>query len=286
MTTLSNYVAKIGRSNPHLKKLIMPLSNLCRKQKKSAMAISGFDYSLNTSDLIQSQMFYLGMFDKKGVDLICNICKKIQCRVALDIGGNVGNHAIHLSDVCEQVISFEPNESSGNVFKGALSSKESNITLHNFGLSNKSEMLEFFEDSNNLGRSSFVREHIEKNKFHAKKTLEVKHGDDFITTNKISEIDFIKIDVEGFEFQVITGLKNTIIQNQPIIDFEFNTVTRNAFKSLHTLKESLPKYSFIGTHRKGFGILTEKLIMTDFNFESDYAHVIAIPERFNTEFDI
>ena len=136
MTTLSNYVAKIGRSNPHLKKLIMPLSNLCRKQKKSAMAISGFDYSLNTSDLIQSQMFYLGMFDKKGVDLICNICKKIQCRVALDIGGNVGNHAIHLSDVCEQVISFEPNESSGNVFKGALSSKESNITLHNFGLSN------------------------------------------------------------------------------------------------------------------------------------------------------
>lgn len=34
-------------------------------------------------------------------------------------------------------------------------------------------------------------------------------------------IDFIKIDVEGAEYNVIKGAKNTILRNRPVIIFEF-----------------------------------------------------------------
>jgi hypothetical protein len=87
--------------------------------------------------------------------------------------------------------------------------------------------------------------------------------------------------VNGFEIQVLAGLKETIVENQPIIDFEFNSITRNGFGDLAGLNKLLPDYSFHGTRRVGLGLIKEKLKIIDFDFSKDYAHVIAVPKRFS-----
>jgi FkbM family methyltransferase len=281
-------MAVLGRKFPDFRKIINLVSKMSYKisdesQMKNC-SVNGFKYDLNLKEYIQYQMYFFGLFDKKGVDLIVSICDSIGCRTALDIGANVGNHSVHLSDVCDAVYSFEPNDTPGDVFKKALKTKESSIKLFNFGLSNKDEKLEFYEDERNLGRSSFVKEHIEKKQFNSKKILEVKRGDEVIIDNNIVDIDFIKIDVEGFEIQVLYGLKKTIRENQPIIDFEFNEITRDGFGDLNTLKSTLSGYSFYGTRRCGLGLMKEKLKITEFDFERDYAHVLAIPSRFSYKF--
>lgn len=46
-----------------------------------------------------------------------------------------------------------------------------------------------------------------------------------------TKIDFIKIDVEGGEFNVIKGAKNLLLNNKPIIIFEFGLGASNFYNS-------------------------------------------------------
>lgn len=285
---LQQSIATLGRRYPHLRKLINPLTNLPalfrRYQAAQSHQVNGFTYQLHLDDYIQSQMYYFGIFDMKGVNLIVKICNAIQCRTALDIGANVGNHAVFLSSACEKVYSFEPNDTPGDVYRDALSTKESNITLFDVGLSDSNETIEFYENASNLGGSSFVREHL-PNASYVKKMLEVRRADEFIEENGIDAIDFIKIDVEGFEVKVLSGLSQTIARHNPIIDFEYNAITRDAFGCVEKLNAALDGYSFYGTKGAGLGLVNERLKITDFDFHRNYSHVLAVPDRFADRFD-
>ena len=50
--------------------------------------------------------------------------------------------------------------------------------------------------------------------------------DNFVRTEKIEAIDFIMIDVEGHEFEVLSGGKDSISKFKPIIQLEFNDLTK------------------------------------------------------------
>ena len=64
----------------------------------------------------------------------------------------------------------------------------------------------------------------------------MKKLDDYEYNN----VDFIKIDVEGFENQVILGAKETLIRNKPIIIVEqkgfSNKFNETQFEAIDTLK--------------------------------------------------
>lgn len=279
-------IASIGRKYPGFRKLIRPFIMVLKwfneSQKRVTCQINGFTYLLNLDDLIQSQMFYFGIFDKKGIDVITSVCRKIKCRTALDIGANVGNHAVFMSPYCGNIYSFEPNDTPGNVFKNALLTKKSNIKLFDVGLSNVSEEIQFYENSNNLGSSSFVKEHMHKREYN-EKILKVKIGDEFIQKNNINNIDFIKIDVEGFESKVLSGLIQTIKLNNPIVDFEYNSITKNTFSKENIIEDILNGYTLYGTKRIGLGLIKEGLKIVEFNKNKSYSHVFAIPDRFEKE---
>jgi hypothetical protein len=53
--------------------------------------------------------------------------------------------------------------------------------------------------------------------------IEVVSLDSYFAKHSISQIDFIKIDTEGFEYEVLRGAQNIIAQFQPqLIQIEFN----------------------------------------------------------------
>ena len=66
--------------------------------------------------------------------------------------------------------------------------------------------------------------------------IELKKLDDYEFTN----IDFIKIDVEGFENQAVLGAKETLIRNKPIVIVEqkgfSNKYGEKEFEAIDTLK--------------------------------------------------
>src|SRR6202000_208016 len=50
----------------------------------------------------------------------------------------------------------------------------------------------------------------------------IKAGDGIPEIQNLDSLDLIKIDVEGFEYMVLLGLKNTIAKHKPRIIFEYD----------------------------------------------------------------
>jgi hypothetical protein len=87
------------------------------------------------------------------------------------------------------------------------------------GLGSADAALEYFPGIANNGTGSFV------SGFHAGNapagtTLTVVEGDAFMRSQAIERIDLIKIDVEGFEREVLKGLQHTLDAMSPAIFLE------------------------------------------------------------------
>ena len=80
----------------------------------------------------------------------------------------------------------------------------------------------FFISKNNDPESSFLKKKDSK-----KKIIKIIKGD---TAFKYNQIDFIKIDVEGFELNVVKGLKNSIKKYKPLLLIEIEKRHNPNFK--------------------------------------------------------
>ena len=135
-------------------------------------------------------------------------------RLAIDIGGHIGFYAIAMSEVFNQVISFEPYiENYKCLLKNT--SNLSNVKAVNVALSNKKETLNAIVDCKNSGNIV-----LEKGG-----EIPAKPLDDFGFKN----VSLIKIDVQGFELNVLKGASKTIKKNRPIIIIELITREESDF---------------------------------------------------------
>jgi len=145
--------------------------------------------------------------------------------VAFDIGAFIGFYSILLGKLCGKgrVIAFEPIESLQNqILLSAKANKLANIHVEPVAVGERSGMRKlwvhegangYFGTSSSLVRSGGKRERIVK----------VVSIDEYICVNQLSHVDFIKIDVEGAELDVLIGAKETLKQIGPIVLVEFNT---------------------------------------------------------------
>jgi len=137
--------------------------------------------------------------------------------IVIDIGANIGNHSIYFGLVCraEMVIPFEVNEEAIRLFNRNIERNNAgNIDLSFLGLAlGKADGFVSkrpLKQVNNLGATSFVTSSVETE-------YRVKRLDDLLINIKPN---FIKIDVEGMEFDVLSGAMETIINNRPILFIE------------------------------------------------------------------
>ena len=140
-------------------------------------------------------------------------------RTCLDIGSNIGQWTRPLAKQFEQVICFEPNPNFRECFERNI--RSSNVTLFPYGLSN--------------------REHHARQDFNS--TI-LNDGDGDIECRtldsfNLGNIDFVKIDVDGFEVPLLEGARNTLTYNDPVINIEMKRDKRLdiVYKSESILKE-------------------------------------------------
>lgn len=125
--------------------------------------------------------------------------------VFLDIGANVGLYSIALADKVGDVIAFEPHPFTASRCRKNFSINNlSENNVKEIALSSRSEKI-FFSD---YGGSSTVNKIVEQ----SENTIEVQAMtlDEFASLNNFSkEIKYLmKIDVEGFELEVLKGAQN------------------------------------------------------------------------------
>ena len=130
-----------------------------------------------------------------------------QWRVCLDIGSNIGQWTRPLAKRFQSVVCFEPNPNFRECFKKNI--QEENVLLWPYGLSNK--------------------EHKAKQDFNST-VLRQEDGDiDCRTLDSfgLTNVDFVKIDVDGFEIPLLNGARETLSKNNPVINIEMKESKRS-----------------------------------------------------------
>ena len=191
-----------------------------------------FNENSNTSFTKRTEFNYFkNSGDSINKFLIKNIVKEGD--TVIDIGAHIGLYSVFLSKLVGpsgKVICFEPHEQVvKRLYNNLLINGLNNYEIHNYGVGDKDEEADFnmvleekmFEGTVN---SSFLEnEKIDSNYFDGKfikKKTKVKKLDSLFNEQKIK---FIKIDTEGYEFNILVGMKNLIKKFKPIIIAEYQT---------------------------------------------------------------
>ena len=72
-------------------------------------SINGRKVRLDLNEMVDQKIALFGAFDSRGLGLIKRVMKAINCRTAIDVGANIGNHTAFFSDWARRVVAIEPN---------------------------------------------------------------------------------------------------------------------------------------------------------------------------------
>ena len=139
----------------------------------------------------------------------------------VDIGANIGMYTLLLSQLVGEhgkVFAFEPDSALYEVLShNCRINHATNVKLFNLALGSKSETRFLFRPGLNSGDNRLAKDtHVG---FSQEMEVRVSKLDDLLHEENI---DFIKMDVQGWEFEVFHGMKRMIDHNQQLlIFFEF-----------------------------------------------------------------
>lgn len=129
----------------------------------------------------------------------------IKNRCAFDVGSNCGIVSCFLAERFSSVHSFEPSEECNRKARENIDlNGYSNIVMNKCGVSNQCGEHIYYEYGGNGGHNSFYEQKEECKNSYIVRTISL---DDYCNENNIEAIDFLKLDVEGFEPYVINGSK-------------------------------------------------------------------------------
>lgn len=200
----------------------------------------------------------------------------------IDIGAHFGFYSILASSIVGregQVLSFEPTISTFNQLSKNISNYgNENIKIFNMAAFNSKTEMEFNDYGiiNSAFNSFFANRGNDRL---AGKKIKVNTIvlDDFLSENYSDrEINMIKIDAESSEFQIITGLKNTISKHHPKIIVEIGDYSVSSIRSSYELVELIESLGYEGfeLNKINFEIIPCKI-----GKRETYRNILFIPIR-------
>lgn len=158
--------------------------------------------------------------------------------VVFDVGANIGDYSSEILKIRPSITihAFEPDT---HAFAELRKLK---VSANNIALGGKSEKRLLYRGDGKTTHNSFY-------KIHAKSTAPVEVAtttlDSYCEEKNISHIDFLKIDVEGFEFPVLKGAEDMIRRGDiNYIQFEFSGATIESRTFLRDFLEFFKQYGY------------------------------------------
>jgi FkbM family methyltransferase len=146
---------------------------------------------------------------------------------AFDVGANVGEWSIRLAATFKnagrpiEVNAFEPFPATFDTLsKNLATAGATTVTAHPFGMSDAERTFDFYSLGANIGQNSlFPPEHGRAEKT----TIRCRTIDDLCRERAWDHIDFLKIDTEGNDLNVIRGAERLIAAGGlKALQFEYN----------------------------------------------------------------
>lgn len=207
--------------------------------------------------------------------------------LCIDIGANRGKYSNEILKHTESdVIAFEPQNSCSHYLEKVSEEYPGRLKINNLALSSEDGYYDFYysDDCGGLSTLSKDANNIDyvnrRNK--SKSTIETKKLDSFIddfkTLNKT--IDLLKIDVEGYELNILNGAINFLkIFNPKFIQLEFNLHQLFTNNSLYNFGAILKDYNVFRLLEKNRGMIKVDVNNSNSNFYY-YSNYIFVNKNF------
>ena len=162
-----------------------------------------------------------------------------------------------------------------NEFIETLKTQQNNNTLsyfNNFGLGNENKEIYYYPRYQSFyNRIKSCNVNDDPNKI----LLHIKKANDYIFTNNIKNISFLKIDTEGYELDVLQGFEDKLeIVN--IIQFEYGgTFLDNNIKLIDVINYLKQK----GFYKFSYLTNIEPQLITDFNDHYQYCNIVCLNNK-------
>jgi FkbM family methyltransferase len=201
------------------------LGNLLDRKMAAHVVARGREYNaarrqrmaIFANDEIGVYINQFGFYEKEQLEILFEFLAPLrpvfESGVAFDVGANIGNHAIYFSSLFRTVHAFEPNPHTFTLLS-FNAQWAGNVVVHNYGLGDEKGRFPLGESADNVGRSSI------KYASHGDATVEISVERLDGASLDSSGLCFVKMDVEGFEPNVVRGGAGLIKARQPLIVFE------------------------------------------------------------------
>jgi FkbM family methyltransferase len=197
---------------------LVPPDYLYSKGSMREVVREGIHYSLDISNVVDHHIYFC--FKDSNYESIKDVIQK--SAVILDIGANIGITAMYFSklNTGANIIAFEPHPHTYERAMQNLSKNDfRNIDFRMMGLGEKKERLKLYEvNPNNPGMNRIIPG--QQNFPYVE--IFISTLDEFVREQNIDTVDFVKIDVEGFEYSVIKGGENTLRKYKPVLFIELD----------------------------------------------------------------
>lgn len=193
-------------------------------------------------------------------DFLIHLSQKLdEESVIFDVGANIGVTSAILGSAAPRgtVFSFEPDPATYGYLLATIQANElSNCHPQQLALGATSGTVNFLMNGESGSASHMAIDGITLGGANGK--VELRTLDAVAEQRKVNRIDFIKIDVEGFELDVINGGRQTISKYQPSVFLEFNSFTLIAYGNQNprfVLEELMRLFPYVYRFSNGAPVL-------------------------------
>jgi FkbM family methyltransferase len=195
---------------------------------------------------------------------------KDKINVIFDVGCRQDSEFINFEG---EVHYFDPVDKFINNLKNN-NNLNKNSYFNNFGLGKDNKELYYYPNYQSFyDRVIGCHSSDADNKF----LLHIKKGKDYVNENNIKNIDFLKIDTEGYELNVLEGFEDCLLDIN-IIQFEYGgTFLDNNTKLIDVINYLEEKGFYKFSYLTEYG--TE--LITNFNDHYQYCNIVCINKKSN-----
>jgi FkbM family methyltransferase len=241
---------------------------LGRSSQNIEVTRSGIRWYLDLKEGIDFSIYILGGFEPSTLRLYNKLVKSGD--VVLDIGANIGSHTLPLAKLVGDngcVYAFEPTDFAVNKLRNNLNLNPDLVKRVSICqamlVSNENTLVEkeLFSSWPLVGSDNLHEKH--KGQLMATVGASAVTLDNFIKENNITQIDFIKLDVDGFEYSVLSGGEKILEIFKPTILMELAPYLfkdqKDEFIKMIELYKKLGYFFYDANNRNTLPVDAEKL---------------------------
>ena len=186
----------------------------------SGIRFQGFWNKIYNISLLGMNLGGGGYYDDSGEKYVMRYIRDCVIRnnhpIIFDVGANIGGYTNELLKYIKngEVHCFEP---ALHTFQTLCRNvKASNVVFNNIGISGECSKSVLYYDKENSGLASLYKRDLDYYNidFAKSETIELETIDHYCAEKKIKVIDFLKMDIEGNEWNALQGGKRMLYQNR------------------------------------------------------------------------